>query len=212
MLNIRLVPTAEVKARWTAEIKDGHGTAILSQLVQPWYLAVTRDSCVIWYDEISKRRNTAGRTCAADTYRPRLHVPLSPRSSCNRGSPGVITGQAILDRWVASRTRHLSTFCSRSFRCPPSHPIPASRALSRQISILRIPPLNSLYPRSRKILPQTSVIREPKTQKHAENKCVHVYGNLSLSNTGSIVCADFYFAIVEAAEVMGGLDLKFVAS
>jgi hypothetical protein len=37
MLNIRLVPTAEVEARWTAEIKDGHGTAILSQLVQPWY-------------------------------------------------------------------------------------------------------------------------------------------------------------------------------
>jgi Transposase IS4 len=40
MVNIRLVPTAEVEARWTAEIKDpelGHGTAILSQLVQPWY-------------------------------------------------------------------------------------------------------------------------------------------------------------------------------
>jgi hypothetical protein len=121
-------------------------------------VAVTRDSCVIWYDEISKRRNTVGQTCAADTYRPRRHVPLSPRSSCNRGSPGVITGQAVLNQWVASRNRHLSTLCSRSFRCPPSHPIPPSRAPSHQISILRIPPLNSLYPRSRKILPQTSVI------------------------------------------------------
>jgi hypothetical protein len=117
MLNIRLEPTAEVETRWTAEIKDGHGTAILSQLVQPWYVAATRDSCVIWYDEISKRRNTAGQTCAADMYRPRRHVPLSPRSSCNRGSPGVITGQAVLNQWVASRTRHLSTFCPRSFHC-----------------------------------------------------------------------------------------------
>jgi hypothetical protein len=50
--------------------------------VAAYYVAVTRDSCVIWYDEISKRRNTAGQTCAADTYRPRRHVPLSPRSSC----------------------------------------------------------------------------------------------------------------------------------
>jgi Transposase IS4 len=39
MLNIRFVTTAEDEARWTAEIGDtelGHGTAILSQLVQPW--------------------------------------------------------------------------------------------------------------------------------------------------------------------------------
>jgi hypothetical protein len=38
MLNIRLVTTAKVEARWTAEIEDtelGHGTAILSRLVQP---------------------------------------------------------------------------------------------------------------------------------------------------------------------------------
>jgi hypothetical protein len=37
MLNIRLVTTAEVEARWTAEIEDtelGHRTAILSRLVQ----------------------------------------------------------------------------------------------------------------------------------------------------------------------------------
>jgi hypothetical protein len=123
-----------------------------------YYVAVTRDSCVIWYDEISKRRNTATQTCTVDTYRPRRHVSLSPRSYCNRGSPGVIPGQAVLNQWIASRTRHLSTFCSRSFRCPPSHPIPPSRAPSRQIAILRIPPLNSRNLRSRKILPQTSVI------------------------------------------------------
>jgi hypothetical protein len=39
MLNIRLVTTAEVEARWTADIEDtelGHGTAILSRLVQTW--------------------------------------------------------------------------------------------------------------------------------------------------------------------------------
>jgi Transposase IS4 len=39
MLNIRLVTTAEGEARWTAKIEDielGHGTAILSRLVQPW--------------------------------------------------------------------------------------------------------------------------------------------------------------------------------
>jgi hypothetical protein len=38
MLNIRLVTTAEVEARGTAEIEDtdhGHGTVILSRLVQP---------------------------------------------------------------------------------------------------------------------------------------------------------------------------------
>jgi hypothetical protein len=85
-------------------------------------VAVTRDSCVIWYDEISKRRNTAGQTCTVDTCRPRRHVPLSPRSSCNRGSPRVITGQAVLNQWVASRTRHLSTFCSRAFAV--HHPTP----------------------------------------------------------------------------------------
>jgi Transposase IS4 len=39
MLNIRLVTTADDEARWTAEIGDtelGHGTALLSRLVQPW--------------------------------------------------------------------------------------------------------------------------------------------------------------------------------
>jgi hypothetical protein len=39
MLNIRLVTTAAVEARWTAEIEDteiGHGTAFLSRLVQTW--------------------------------------------------------------------------------------------------------------------------------------------------------------------------------
>jgi hypothetical protein len=39
MLNIRVVTTTEDEARWTAEIGDtelGHGTTILSRLVQPW--------------------------------------------------------------------------------------------------------------------------------------------------------------------------------
>jgi hypothetical protein len=38
MLNVRLVTAAVVEAWWTAEIEDtefGHGTAILSRLVQP---------------------------------------------------------------------------------------------------------------------------------------------------------------------------------
>jgi Transposase IS4 len=39
MLNIRLVTTAVDEAQWTDKIGDtelGHGTAILSRLVQPW--------------------------------------------------------------------------------------------------------------------------------------------------------------------------------
>jgi Transposase IS4 len=31
------------------------------------------------------------------------------------------------------------------------------------------------------------------------------------AGTGRIICADFYFASVEAAEVMGGMDLKSLA-
>jgi hypothetical protein len=68
----------------------------LWQSSSQFYLAATSDSCVVWYDEISKRRNTAGQSCTADTYRPRRHVPLSPRSSCNRGSPGVIQARRYL--------------------------------------------------------------------------------------------------------------------
>jgi hypothetical protein len=92
----------------------------------PWLSLVTL--YVIWYDEMSNRRNTAGQTCTVDTCRPRRHVPLSPRSSCNRGSPGVSTDQAVLNQWVSSRTRHLSTFCSRSFRCFTTNSDNPSRA------------------------------------------------------------------------------------
>jgi hypothetical protein len=36
------------------------------------------------------------------------------------------------------------------------------------------------------------------------------YLNSFSPGTGGILCADFYFASVEAAEVMGGMGLKFI--
>jgi hypothetical protein len=76
-------------------------------LAESWYVLVTRDSCVIWYDEISKTSKYRGtdlrrRYVSPETPRTTLVAELLPLGAprCD-SSPGAVGNQ-----WISSRTRH----------------------------------------------------------------------------------------------------------